>query len=180
MFRSSNDIIPSLVLGTDERGQPFFHGYGNSFYEKASYTPIFFQRVLIFAGMAAMVLSVFVAFGAIVLGVFKKVKWKDIILTALPALAVFSVIAAYQKMRITDHFNKAAFSTLNYTTMYIYLGTLGFGLLSLASIWFLFSRWSHISNKWIKGLLTFNSIFIFYISCLLFYHGWIGIRIWSL
>ena len=180
LFRASNDIIPAFVLGMDKRGKAFFHGYGNSFYQRTSYAVIFFQKALIFAGIAAMILSVFVAFVAVILGMFKRVKWRDVILTILPALGVFLLIAAYQKMRITDQIDKAAFSTLNYTTIYIYLGTLGFGLLSLASVCFLFIRWRAISNRWIRALLTFNIIFIFYISCLLFYNGWIGVRIWSL
>lgn len=180
VFRASNDIIPSFVLGKDKSGQPFFHGYGNGFYQRTSYAWILFQKALIFAGITAMILSVVVAFVTIVLRTFKKTSWIYVILTVLPALGVLSLIAAYRKMILTDEIDKAAFSSVNYTTIYIFLGTLGFGLLSLASIYFLYSRWSVIGNRWFRALLTLNSIFIFYMVCLLFYHGWIGVRIWSL
>ncbi len=180
LFRAQNDIIAGYVLGTDKRGNAFFQGYANTFYQRTPYAYIFIQKALIYAGLAAMILSVLVAFVAVVLGVFKKVSWGNVIPTVLPALGVVSLLAAYQKMRVTDQLDKAAFTTLNYTTVYIFIGTLGFGLLSLASVYFLFIRWRSLRNRWIRALLAFNSIFILYISCLLFYHGWIGIRIWNL
>jgi CubicO group peptidase (beta-lactamase class C family) len=180
LFRASDHIIPSFVLGKDKSGQPFFQGYENGFYQKTPYAWVYFQKILILAGIVAMILSVVVALVTIVLRAFKKTSWIVIIITVLQALGVLSLIAAIHKMELTDQINKAAFSSVNYTTIYIFLGTLGFGLLSLASIYFLFSRWSLIGNRWFKALLTLNSIFIFYMVCLLFYHGWIGVRIWAL
>lgn len=111
---------------------------------------------------------------------FKRTSWISVILTVLPALGVLSLIAAYRKMILTDEIDKAAFSGINYTTIYIFSGTLGFRLLSLASIYFLYSRWSVIGNCWFRALLTLNSIFIFYMVCLLFYHGVDTRTDWSL
>jgi CubicO group peptidase (beta-lactamase class C family) len=180
LFRSKDDVIPSFVIGTDKSGKAFFHGYGNNFYERTSYTFIVFQKAVFLAGIAAMILSVIIVFITLLLKIFRKARWKDVFLTSLPAIAVLSLAAAYQKLKITDQLDKTAFATLNYTTIYIYLSTLGFGLFSIASVYILFIRWRSIPNRWVRALLAFNAIFIFYISCLLFYNGWIGIRIWSL
>lgn len=180
LFREKNNIIPSYVLGKDENGQPFFQGNGSAFYSKTSYTPVLIQKLLIYGGLLAMLLSVLTGIVSIFLLLFKKLRWRTLPLTILPALAVISLFAAYRKLSVTDDIDKAAFSTLNYTTLYIFSGSLAFGVFSLASVWFLYSRWSAINSRWIKGFLTFNVIFLCYMTGLFFVHGWIGVRIWDL
>lgn len=178
IFRLKDDILPSCIISVDKEGRPFFQGYGNSFFRKTAYTPIFLQKVPIYLGLIAALLSLIYTLVSVPLILFKKIKIKDLYLTLLPSAGIIAFLLSYHKMGITDEMHKELFTSMNATTLAIFIGMLFFGISVLLGGYLLYKRWSQISKKWIKISLAFNFIFLFYLVILLSIHGWIGVSIW--
>ena len=180
VFRLKGNIIPSLIIGNDNNGNPFFQGYGNSFYSKTSYAPILIQKILIYLGVLAALLTVLYTIVGIPLFLFKKAKIKDLCITYLPFIGIVCFLAAYRTLGLTDEASKELFTTVNVTSFFIFSGMLFFGISVVIAAFILYKRWSHIETKWIKLLLAFNTIFLFYLVILFSIHGWIGVPIWNM
>ncbi|RYE17722.1 MAG: hypothetical protein EOP45_15325 [Sphingobacteriaceae bacterium] len=179
LFKHKTDLTPTFALGRDKDGEGFLAGY-QGYYHRTNYFLIWIQRLLLYLGLLAMVFSVIIGVVSIILLTFKKVKLKHTALLVLPAFAVLAGTSAFKVLGRTDTFNKAAFATINGTTLFIYLASLAFGLFDLISLWLLYKHWNTLKNYWIKGLLTFTILFLSYLTGLLMVHGWIGVRIWKL
>lgn len=180
IFRLKGNIIPSLIMGVDQEGRPFFQGYGNGFYSKTSYGPTLFQKALIYLGLFAALLSLIYTVIGIPLVLFRKMNAIDLGILGLPAIGTISFLLAYRKMGLTDAANKELFTTLNPTSFSIFAGMLFFGIGVVIGAYLLYRRWPQIRSKWIKFLLTFNILFLFYLVVLFSIHGWIGIPIWKM
>ncbi|MGO1243940.1 serine hydrolase [Sphingobacterium sp. JB170] len=180
VFQLKGDIIPSGVIGRDNEGRPFFQGYGNSFYKKTVYLPILLQKIPIYLGLIAALLSIIYTIAGIPLTLFRKIKIIDLCLVLLPSLGIGCFLASYRLLGATDAIHKELFTTLNGTTFSIFAGMLFFGISVVIGTYLLYKRWSKISKKWIKFALAFNIIFLFYLVVLFSIHGWIGLPIWSM
>ncbi|SEL31404.1 serine hydrolase domain-containing protein [Parapedobacter koreensis] len=180
IFRLKGNIIPSLIIGNDNEGRPFFQGYGNGFYSKTSYGPILFQKILIYLGLLAALLSIICTIVGIPLVLFRKIKAIDLSIIGLPAIGTICFSLAYRKMGLTDAANKELFTTLNTTSFSIFAGMLFFGMSVVIGAYLLYKRWPQIRKKWIKFFLAFNILFLFYLVVLFSIHGWIGIPIWDM
>ncbi|GHE29070.1 hypothetical protein GCM10017764_09650 [Sphingobacterium griseoflavum] len=179
LFRSRGNIIPSYIIGSDDNGRPFFQGDGNNFYVRTSYGPILFQKILIYLGLFAAVMSIIYTLVGIPLVLFRKIKSIDLCIACSPALGTICFLLAYRKMGLTDAINKELFTTLNTTSFSIFAGMLFFGIGVLIGAYLLCKRWPKM-QKSIKLPLAFNSIFLLYLVVLLSIHGWIGIPIWRM
>lgn len=179
IFRLKGNIIPSYIIGNDNNGRPFFQGYGNAFYSKTMYGPILFQKILIYLGLFAALLSLIYTIVGIPLVLFKKIKAIDLSIAGLPTIGTISFFLAYRKMGVTDAVNKELFTTLNTTSFYIFTGMLFFGISVVIGACLLYKRWPK-TQKWIKFPLAFNIIFLLYLVVLFSIHGWIGIPIWHM
>lgn len=180
IFRLKGDIIPSCVIGRDHEGHPFFQGYGNRFYSKTIYLPILLQQIPIYLGLIAALLSIIYAIIGIPLALFKKLKIIELCIVLLPALGIICFLASYRLLGATDAVNKELFTSANSTSISIFAGMLFFGVNVMIAAHLLYKRWRQIEKKWIKFPLTFNTIFLFYLTVLFSIHGWIGIPIWSM
>ena len=180
IFRAKGNIIPSFIIGRDDEGQPFFQGYGGSFFSKTNYTAILIQKIPIYLGLIAALLCVVFTITGALLVLLRKVKISDLWLTLLPTLGIISFLGAYRKLGATDEINKELFTSMNGTTMSIFIGMLFFALSVVVGACLLYRRWSHINTRWVKFCLTFNIIFLLYLVVLLSIHGWIGVPIWSM
>ncbi|MBO9153636.1 serine hydrolase domain-containing protein [Chitinophaga sp. GCM10012297] len=180
LFRAKGDIIPAYVLGKDEDGRPFFQGRGNEFYSQSDRWPVVVQQVLIYGGILAMLVSLLLLPVLLLLAAFKKLSWKILPAALFPALAVGSIFLAYRKLSVTDAIDKAIFTSVNATTLTIFLGSAAFGLFTLCGALFLFRKWNRINSKWLKGIFAANILLLCYMTGLLLYHGWIGVRVWAL
>ena len=180
IFRLKGNIIPSLIVGRDHEGRPFFQGYGNGFYSKTSYGPILFQNALIHLGLLAALLSLIYTVIGLPLVLFRKIKAIDFGILGLPAIGTISFLLAYRKLGLTDAANKELFTTLNTTSFSIFAGMLFFGIGVLIGAYLLYRRWPQIRSKWIKFPLAFIVLFLFYLVTLFSIHGWIGIPIWNM
>ncbi|WP_400260914.1 serine hydrolase domain-containing protein [Sphingobacterium sp. SG20118] len=180
LFHLKGDIIPSFVIGHDNEGHPFFQGYGNRFYSKAPYLPILLQKIPIYLGLLAALLSITYTLVGIPLVFFKKIKIIDLCLVLLPSLGIVSFLASYRILGVTDAIHKELYTTLNGTTFSIFAGMLFFGISILTAAYLLYKRWPQIGEKWIKFIMTFNILFLLYLVVLFSIHGWIGIPIWSM
>jgi len=180
IFRLKGDIIPSCVIGHDNEGRPFFQGYGNSFYSKTLYLPILLQKIPIYFGLIAALLSIIYAIVGIPLALFKKIKIIDLCLVLLPSLGIVSFLASYRLLGVTDAVSKELFTTMNETTFSIFAGMLFFGISVVIGAYLLYKRWPQINRKWVKFTLAFNILFLFYLVVLFSIHGWIGIPIWQM
>ncbi|MFC6102110.1 serine hydrolase domain-containing protein [Olivibacter domesticus] len=180
IFRLKGNIIPSCVIGHDHGGHPFFQGYGNSFYSKTIYLPILLQKIPVYLGSIAALLSIIYAIVGIPLALFKKLKIIDLCIVLLPALGIVCFLASYRLLGTTDAVNKELFTSANSTSIFIFAGMLFFGISVMIAAYLLYKRWHQIKKKWIKFPLVFNIIFLFYLAMLFSIHGWIGIPIWSM
>lgn len=180
IFRFKGDIIPSFVTGYDNEGRPFFQGYGTNFYSKTIYLPILLQKILIYLGLIAALLSIIYAIVGIPLTLFKKIRIIDLCLVLLPSLGIVCFLASYRLMGMTDEVNKKLFSYANGTSISIFAGMLFFGLSVIIAAYLLYKRWPQITSKWVRLPLVFNILFLFYLVVLLSIHGWIGVPIWSM
>jgi len=180
IFKLKGDIIPSCVIGHDNEGRPFFQGYGNGFYSKTIYLPILLQQIPIYLGLIAALLSIIYAIVGIPLAIFKKIKIIDLGLVLLPSLGIVCFLTSYRLLGVTDAVHKELFTSVNATSISIFAGMLFFGISVVIAAYLLYKRWPQISKKWIRFLLVFNTIFLFYLVVLFSIHGWIGIPIWSM
>ncbi len=180
IFRVQGDIIPSCVIGYDNDGHPFFQGYGNGFYLKKAYAPILLQKILIYLGLFAALLSIIYAIVGIPLVLFKKITLADLCLVLLPALGVICFLVSYRLLGQTDAVHKELFTSANATSLAIFGGMLFFGISVIIGAYLLYRRWSHLTKKWVKFPLAFNMLFLFYLVVLFSIHGWIGVPIWSM
>lgn len=180
LFRVKGDLIPSCVVGYDNDGQPFFQGYGNSFYLKKAYAPILFQKICIYLGLLAALLSIVYTVIGVPLALFKKIRLVDLCLVLLPALGVICFLASFRLLGQTDAVHKELFTSANTTSLAIFGGMLFFGLSVLIAAWLLYRRWPHLTKKWVRFPLAFNVLFLFYLVVLFSVHGWIGVPIWTM
>ncbi|MFD2744311.1 MULTISPECIES: serine hydrolase domain-containing protein [Sphingobacterium] len=180
LFRLQEDIIPSFVIGHDPEGRPFFEGYGNNFYSKTTYLPILLQKIPIYLGVIAALLSIIGAIIGLFLISFGKIKILELSLVHLPSLGIICFLISYRILGITDANSKEIFASMNGTTISIFAGMLVFGISLLISTYLLCRYWSKIQKTWLKVILTFNIVFLFYLVVLLSIHGWIGVPIWSM
>jgi CubicO group peptidase (beta-lactamase class C family) len=180
IFRLKGDIIPSCVIGHDNEGHPFFQGYGNRFYSKTPYLPIILQKIPIYLGLIAALLSIIYAIVGIPLSLFKKIKIIDLCLVLLPSLGIVCFLASYRLLGATDAVHKELFTSVNATSISIFAGMLFFGISVVIAAYLLYKRWWQISKKWMKFALAFNTIFLFYLVVLFSVHGLIGVPIWSM
>ena len=179
VFRLKGDIVGSCIIGHDVNGHPFFQGYGNGFYSKVHYGPILFQKLLIYLGLIAALMSIVYIIVGVPLFLFRKLKAMDFGIICLPATGTISFIMAYRQLGLTDTVNKELFTTVNSTSFSIFAGMLFFGISVILGGYFLWKRWSQVQG-WVKFPLAFNIIFLFYLVVLLSIHGWIGIPIWQM
>ncbi|MFD2903776.1 serine hydrolase domain-containing protein [Sphingobacterium anhuiense] len=180
LFHLKGDIIPSFVIGHDHEGHSFFQGYGNRFYSKAPYLTILLQKIPIYLGLLAALLSIVYTIIGIPLAFLKKIKFIDLCLVLLPSLGIVSFLISYRILGVTDAIHKELYTTLNGTSLSIFAGMLFFGVSAVIGAYLLYKRWSQIDRKWIKFTLAFNTIFLLYLAVLFSIHGWIGIPIWSM
>ncbi|MDR2275313.1 MAG: beta-lactamase family protein [Sphingobacterium sp.] len=180
IFRSKNDILPSFVLAQDSMGQPFFQGYGNSFYRKVPPASILIQKAPIYLGFSAIFIYMIFSLLGIMLTLFRKIKLIDLGIPLLPIVGTCCFIAAYRLMGLTDASHKDLFTSFNSTSFLIFLGMLSFAILVIVSSLLLYKRWFQLTPKWLRLLLAFCNFFLCYLAALLSINGWIGVPIWMM
>lgn len=180
LFRASGDIIPAYVLGKDDAGVPFFQGRGGAFFTRGAKWPVTLQKIMLYACLVALVISILALPVYTLLVTFRKASWKIAGVFLAPALAVAALPVAYKLLSTTDDIDKAAFTTINPATLTIFLCTAAFGVLTVLGAWLLFKQRHEMRSKWIKGALAVNTALLCYLAGLLMIHGLIGIRIWAL
>lgn len=180
LFRAGTDIIPAYVIGKDGTGEPFFQGPGGAFYTRGAKWPVIAQKFMIYASLLAMIFSILALPIYLLLAAFKKAPWSIAGVMLAPALAAGSLLTAYEYLKTTDDIDKAAFTTVNPTTLIIFLSSAAFGILTILGAWLLFRHRGRIHKKWIKWTLAVNVALLCYLAGLLMVHGMIGIRIWAL
>ncbi|MNN01049.1 beta-lactamase/D-alanine carboxypeptidase [compost metagenome] len=180
IFRAKDDIIPSFVLAQDSMGQPFFQGYGNSFYRKVPRASLLVQKIPIYLGFIAILIYMIFSLVGVVLTFFKKMKLIDLGIPLLPTVGTCCCIAAYRLMGLTDASHKELFTSFNITSFLIFLGMLSFAILVIVSSLLLYKRWFQLTPRWLRLLLAFCNFFLCYLVALLSINGWIGVPIWMM
>lgn len=181
LFRRRSEIIPTFILSKTDDGSLFIQGYNTSlFYTKVAKLPVVTKQFLFYTGMIAMVLGMLLTITAVILLMLKKIGYKKGVLLAMPGLAALSGLLAYRKMIITDEVNKMAFSSVNSTSLFIFFASLGFGVLTLISLWLLIKQWNVLQNKFVKVVLSFSVLMLCYLTGIFLLNGWIGMRTWAL
>ena len=180
IFRLKDDILPAFVLAKDPFGQPFFQGYGNSFYRKVPRASVLIQKMPIYLGLMAILIYLIFSLIGIFLTLFRKMKLIDLGIPLLPIVGTCCFLAAYRLMGQTDASHKELFVSFNETSFSIFLGMLLFAILVVVSSLLLYSRWSRLNPLWLRLFLAFNNFFLCYLVALLSINGWIGVPIWMM
>lgn len=180
IFRMQGDILPYFILARDPSGTPFFQGYGNGFYRKTAYIPLLLQKIPIYLGFTAYLLSaLFSTIGAILL-FFRKIKLADLLIPVLPVVGLLCFLMAYRTIGTADEMHKELFTNCNPTSFMIFCGMLLFPTSIITSCFVLYRRWSSIHRRWLRSFFVVNTVFLCYIAALLTLHGWIGVPIWMM
>lgn len=180
IFRLKDDILPAFVLAKDPNGQPFFQGYGNSFYRKVPRASVLIQKMPIYLGLMAILIYLIFSLIGIFLTLFRKMKLIDLGIPLLPIVGTCCFLAAYRLMGQTDVSHKELFVSFNETSFSVFLGMLLFAILVVVSSLLLYSRWSRLNPLWLRLFLAFNNFFLCYLVALLSINGWIGVPIWMM
>ncbi len=180
IFRFKGDILPAFILARDQDGKPFFQGSGGSFYRKAAYAPILFQKMPIYFGLLACILTLVYSLVGIILFLRRRMSRKELFIPLLPSVGILCFIYGFRKMGKTDEIHKELFAAINWTSFSIFALMLLFALLVISASYLLYSCWHNIKSLWVRGLLLFNCVFLFYLVALLSLHGWIGVPIWTM
>ncbi|NQD70824.1 serine hydrolase [Sphingobacterium shayense] len=180
IFRLKDDILPAFVLAKDPNGQPFFQGYGNSFYRKVPRASVLIQKMPIYLGLMAILIYLIFSLIGIFLTLFRKMKLIDLGIPLLPIVGTCCFLAAYRLMGQTDASHKELFVSFNETSFSVFLGMLLFAILVVVSSLLLYSRWSRLTPLWLRLFLAFNNFFLCYLVALLSINGWIGVPIWMM
>lgn len=180
IFRLKDDILPAFVLAKDPNGQPFFQGYGNSFYRKVPRASVLIQKMPIYLGLMAILIYLIFSLIGIFLTLFRKMKLIDLGIPLLPIVGTCCFLAAYRLMGQTDASHKELFVSFNETSFSVFLGMLLFAILVVVSSLLLYSRWSRLNPLWLRLFLAFNNFFLCYLVALLSINGWIGVPIWMM
>ncbi|WP_286779488.1 MULTISPECIES: serine hydrolase domain-containing protein [Sphingobacterium] len=180
IFRLKDDILPAFVLARDPDGQPFFQGYGSSFYRKVPRASVLIQKLPIYLGLMAILIYLIYSTIGIFLTLFRKMKLIDLGIPLLPIIGTCCFLAAYRLMGQTDASHKELFTSFNGTSFFIFLGMLLFAILVALSSLLLYYRWSRLNPLWLRLFLAFNNFFLCYLVALLSINGWIGVPIWMM
>ena len=180
IFRLKDDILPAFVLAKDPKGQPFFQGYGNSFYRKVPRASVLIQKLPVYLGLMAIFIYTVYSLIGIFLTLFLKMKLIDLAIPLLPIAGTCFFLVAYRLMGQTDASHKELFTSFNGTSFSIFLGMLLFAVLIALSSLLLYFRWSRLSSLWLRLFLAFNNFFLCYLVALLSINGWIGVPIWMM
>lgn len=180
VFRLKDDILPAFVLARDPNGQPFFQGYGSSFYRKVPRASVLIQKLPIYLGLMAILIYLIYSLIGIFLTLFQKMKLIDLCIPLLPIIGTCCFLAAYRLMGQTDASHKELFTSFNGTSFSIFLGMLLFAILVTLSSLLLYYRWSRLNSLWLRLFLAFNNFFLCYLVALLSINGWIGVPIWMM
>ena len=180
IFRLKDDILPAFVLARDPDGQPFFQGYGSSFYRKVPRASVLIQQTPIYLGLVAILIYLIYSLIGIFLTLFRKMKLIELGIPLLPIIGTCCFLAAYRLMGQTDTSHKELFTSFNGTSFSIFLGMLLFAILVAVSSLLLYYRWSRLNPLWLRLFLAFNNFFLCYLVALLSINGWIGVPIWMM
>lgn len=180
VFRNQFQPQPFFVFGKNANGNSFMQGYVDRFYLKTSLLSVWLPQLLGYLGLLGMALSVVCGVVWLLMALFRKISWPDLVTRILPALGVIAGLYAFQVMRTTDEKQRIVLASVNATSLGIFAGTLLFGIFSGLAVWTLYRRWPALKNPWLRGLLTFQAIFVAYMAIWLLMNGWIGVRVWAL
>ncbi|MDJ1469468.1 serine hydrolase domain-containing protein [Cytophagaceae bacterium NT2B1] len=180
LWKRAGEHHASVAIGLDEDGKPFVQSGMHQYYRKTTYLPVLAQQLFLGLSVVALLFSLLWAVVWSVMVLTGKVSKRQVLVGILPGLAIVSAVVAFRLTTLTDYTNRIAFNSVNLTSLTIFVTSLGFGLFSVAGLGMLARQWSQLKSAWIKGILTFNAIFVTYLALLLWMHGWIGLRVWAL
>lgn len=177
LFRSTHQVVPNVVLGTDAAGVQTVV-INDTYYQPASLAWVRVQQALLVLSVLALVASVLVGLAGLVQALRGKLPRKQLLLRLLPLAATLALVAALKLLLQPDH-DFFAFASVNLTTLTIFAGTLLFGGLVAVEVVLLLRHWKALNNPWMKRLLAFTTFGLTYLAGWLLVHGFIGARVWA-
>ncbi|MEM7105374.1 MAG: serine hydrolase [Bacteroidota bacterium] len=180
-FAWKDNNIPRVILMTDEDGKKALSIMGR-YYSKRSKAGVIGYRILIAISAVLILASIPVTILMLILKIFGKVKDDKITATIIPAIALIGLIISVMKLWVVqmDNVKLAELASINATSILIFLGTSIFGIgvlctgiVALNSM--LKSRFTLFNIYYMATFLAFAIVF-----SILWQHGWIGMRTWSL
>ena len=179
-FRAAFEHDAVFVFGHDEEGDKILMSAipaGGTHFKKTSVFSVILKRTLGLLGVLALLFSMLIGLGSIVLVAIRKLKLPKLPLFIMPMLATLS-LAVGLKPLVQAELNQLSFTEPNFVTMTIFSGTVLFAVFAAVALWFLWSRWRTLNSRWIKVLLTFTTVGIAIIAVVFLFHGMIGPMVW--
>lgn len=175
-FRKKQFNVPNYVFTKNSEGTNVMMREGN-YYESASILWTWF-RLTLFAISCLFMLSSVIAGIIWAIFAFKKTITKqDAWVRTIPALGTCCLIAGLTAFQLGVN-DIPKLGSINLYTATIFIGTLGFGILTVVGL-FLWMK-KYYDNKVLQIFLTITYLSMLYVSAYLALNGWIGIRTWDL
>ncbi len=155
---------------------------GGTYFEQSSYAWGLFWRGAMILMIALILISGIVAIGTLIGAFMDKIAWKQVFRKFLPILSIIILGFSMTKLIEKQQFSYALykFREINAETLLIFGGTFFFGVAGLICLYWAIQSFFRNKNRWFAWywLLTYSSVFL--LAAILFYYGFIGIRVWAL
>jgi CubicO group peptidase (beta-lactamase class C family) len=172
---------PTITFTKNEDGKQAMM-LSDIYHEKGSYTWALIWRGLIILMIALIVISAIVAIGAFVAALIKKVAWNMLPKRFLPIFSFGIFVFAFSKVIEVQQFSYLLYELreVNARTLWVFLGTLFFGIAGLICLFLAIQSFRKNKNRWLAWywMLTYGSVFG--LAVLFFYFDYIGLKTWAM
>jgi CubicO group peptidase (beta-lactamase class C family) len=171
---------PSILFTKNSEGNSCMIKRGN-YFEQASGWWGLTERITLVVSLLFLLSTVIVGPASFIAAVFGKLKWNKLALRILPMIG-FCLLAwvIYYLIDVQTYTYKLSeLGTINYVTLVIFIGTLGFGLIALVNLLLVIKAFPKM-GRWLGCYMLLTGFSMLLIALVLWENGWIGLRTWSL
>jgi hypothetical protein len=181
MFTKQGMNMPIITFTKDDDGNRVMMMNG-AYFRKSSAVWGYFWRGAMILMIVLILISGIVAIGSLIGAITKKVAWRSLPKRFLPIFS-FSIFGiAFSKLLEIQQFSYLLnkLRDINETTLWVFLGTLFFGLAGLICLFLAIQSLRKNKNRWLAWYwaLTYSSVFG--LAVIFFYFGMIGLRTWAM
>jgi hypothetical protein len=139
------------------------------------------KRVTLMISLLFLLTSFILGIVSLVVAIFGKLKWRELFLRIAPMTGFGLLIWVIHHLLDvqTYTYKLSQLGTINYMTLFIFLGTLAFGLISIVNLVCTIKIFPKL-NRWLGWYMLLTGFSMCLIAFVLWENGWIGLRTWAL
>jgi CubicO group peptidase (beta-lactamase class C family) len=171
---------PQMVFATNSAGKNCLIDNGR-YYEQTSAFGALTKRLILIISLLFILSSYILGIISLIGAILRKLKWGKIVLRILPMIGVSLLIwAVFYLLEVQEYtYKMSELGTINSITLVIFCGTLAFGLISIAHLFYSIKAFLKTKN-WLSWYLLLIGFSMCLIAFILWGNGWIGLRTWAL